>query len=172
MDINNCQFVGRLADDPTYHPATATAPARTTARLLVNRPPSKGGKESKQKYDTVQIVAWGVHAETMANHTHKGKEIGVICEFRSNSFQDKDTKQWKNYAEFMVTYISLGRDSTASKVMKAAEASEVPVATLTSSDLRGLLNHPEVKAAIAREGKVRASAKPEQNKPAAEDPFK
>ncbi len=175
MDVNICTFVGRLAEDPTYHSASGATPARTTARLIVNRPPAKGAN-GKAKYDTIQLVAWGVHAETMANYTARGKEVAITGEYRTNYVPDAKTGG-KNYTEIMVTHISLGRDSTATKVMKAQEDNGEAAPAITASDLQTLLKDPEFLARVAA-NKARSSAKPEEPEivvqavpSKAEDPF-
>ncbi len=121
--------------------------------MIINRPPNK---EGKQNYDTIPLVAWGVHAENLAKYTAKGKEMAIIGEIRTNNVKKPDGS-WQNFFEVMVKEVSFGRDSTAAKIAKATEASELPTASL-AAEVANLLKHPDF---AERLSKMKASAKPE-----------
>lgn len=117
MNINVSILVGRLADDVIYYPAKNGVSSRIVGKLTVNRPPNNSGD---RKNDTIQIVAWGNHAENIAEHTAKGKELAIIGEQRVNNKRpEKKGDTWKNYSEVLVRFVSFGRDSTQQKMMKA-----------------------------------------------------
>jgi single-stranded DNA-binding protein len=135
MDMNIASFTGRLAAAVEYRPGKDGKAGRATARLIVNRPKLGDGD---QRYDTIPVVGWGPHAETLKNYTHKGKEISVRGEIHTHSTRNDDGS-YNNYWELSVERISLGRDSNQVKAQKALGA----VAEQTdAAALRALLSNP------------------------------
>lgn len=119
MDMNCVNLVGRLADNVLYTEGSDGRSSRAVGRLIVNRPP---GNDGVRRYDAIQIVAWGKHADNLARYTSKGKEIGVRGEIRTSAVAPKkDGDEWKNYTEVLIQHISFGRDSQQAKLMKAIQ---------------------------------------------------
>ena len=126
MDLNQVTLVGRLVDAVLYTPGNGTKSSRAVGRLIVNRPPSQDGK---RRYDAIQIVGWGPHADNLAKYTDKGKELGVTGELRVNSVPpQKEGEAWKNYTEVTIRGLSFGRDSNQAKLMKALSGGAETVA--------------------------------------------
>jgi single-strand DNA-binding protein len=120
MDINQVTLVGRLGDKVMYTKGEGDKSSRAVARLIVNRPPRKNSTE--RSYDAIQIVAWGRHADNMAQWTDKGKEIAITGQIRVNNVPPSTPGgEWKNYTEVQISSISFGRDSQQAKVMKALQ---------------------------------------------------
>jgi len=117
MDMNNWTGIGRLADNVLYTEGKEGSSSRAVGRLIINRPP---GQDGQRRYDAIQFVAWGKHADNLAKFTSKGKELGIRGEIRTSSVAPKkEGEEWKNYTEVLVQHISFGRDSTQAKMMKA-----------------------------------------------------
>lgn len=161
MDDNYCSFIGRLAADPIYHPATESCAAHAVGRLIVNRPSTRNGK-NKQEYDTIPFSGWGPHAETLAKHAKKGKEIQIRGQLRHNPVNKNGS--WYNYYEILIEKISLGHDSSAAKLMKATQASGVALADLADLDLDNIFNNPKAQERLRE---LAASLEPSK----ANDPF-
>jgi single-strand DNA-binding protein len=153
MDINQVTLVGRLAENVKYTQGTDATSSRAVARLIVNRPPGKNGE---RRYDAIQVVAWGVHADNMASYTSKGKELAITGELRVNNVAPTTPQgEWKNYTEVQIRTLSFGRDSNNAKVMKALQGTEGTLsaaqAALTATAggdslaAAALANSPEIK---------------------------
>lgn len=150
MDMNNVNLVGRLADDVKYSPASGGVAARATGRLIVNRLP---GKDGKQKYDTIPVVAWGVHAENLAKYSSKGKELGILGEIRANSVPNPDGS-YKNFIEVMIKEISFGRDSARKEVIEEPPMREAAQAALVALGESVVRNATIVRKAAAEREKA------------------
>lgn len=176
MNINNCSFAGRLADNVEFREATDNGAARATGRLIINRPSTK----KDAGYDVIPFVAWGRYAETMAQYTHKGKELALTGSLRTNNARQADGS-YKNYFELVVNLISLGNDAASVKVQKALDvegaqeavgAVEVMKALVKDPELVELVRqrHKELKEKTGKTEKVAVSATPE-TLPTIETPF-
>jgi single-stranded DNA-binding protein len=150
MDLNKNIFIGRLADNVRFYPADKDkkTPARALGRLIVNRPGSR-----TNKYDVIPLVFWDTAAENAATYTSKGKEIGVVCEFRTE-FQPGRTKdEGQTKFEFKVLEITFGADSTTVKTQRAQQQmasmpAEDRAAMTRAMDLLG--GREELKTAVRR----------------------
>ena len=96
--MNNVVLIGRLTRDPElrYLPNGGSATCNFT--LAVDKNMSKEKKvemEAKNQptADFIRIVTWGKLAENVANHTVKGRLVGVQGRINTGSYDDKDGKK-------------------------------------------------------------------------------
>lgn len=90
--MNKVVLIGRLTKDPELKFTPGSGTAVTTFNIAVER---KYKKEGQSEADFIPIVVWGKIAEATANHTAKGKLIGVSGRIETRSYDAKDgTKRY------------------------------------------------------------------------------
>lgn len=84
--MNVTSLVGRLTKDLdlSYTPQ-GTAVGKFT--LAVNRPFKNA--EGNQEADFIQCVVWRKPAETLANYTKKGSQLGVVGRIQTRSYDNQ-----------------------------------------------------------------------------------
>lgn len=80
--MNCVQIVGRLVKNPELRQNSETSVARFT--VAVDR------KYKKDEADFISCVAFGKSAEFVDKYFSKGNRIGIIGEWRSGSYTNKD----------------------------------------------------------------------------------
>lgn len=82
--MNKVILIGRLTKDPdvSFIPTNGKAVVRFS--LAVARP------YKKDEVDFINCKAFGKTAETIANYIRKGKQIAVVGNLRTGSYEDKD----------------------------------------------------------------------------------
>ena len=82
--MNKVILIGRLTKDPdvSFIPTNGKAVVRFS--LAVARP------YKKDEVDFINCKAFGKTAETIANYITKGKQIAVVGNLRTGSYEDKD----------------------------------------------------------------------------------
>ena len=91
MDLNRCEFIGRLGSDPISRFTAGGTPV-TSFSIAVNK--SWMDKKSGQKQESTQwirIVAFRRLAEICGQYLHKGSRVFIAGEFQSRSWQDGDS---------------------------------------------------------------------------------
>ena len=93
--MNKVILLGRLTRDPEVKYTSGAEPmAVCRYTLAVNRSYSKD-KGKEQEADFINIVAFGKRGEWASKYFHKGQQVAVVGELRTNSYDDKDGKrQW------------------------------------------------------------------------------
>ena len=88
--MNNVSLVGRLTKDVELkHTGSQTAVA--TGTLAVNRQFKNANGE--READFINIVAWRKTAETIANYTSKGSQIGITGRIQTRNYEGNDGKR-------------------------------------------------------------------------------
>lgn len=92
--MNNVSLIGRLVRDPELRYIPVSGRAVTNFTIAVDRGLSKEKRqevESKGGYtaDFIDIVAWGVQAENIANYLQKGLQVGIQGRIQTGSYEDK-----------------------------------------------------------------------------------
>lgn len=80
--MNCVQIVGRLVKNPELRQNSETSVARFT--VAVDR------KYKKDEADFISCVAFGKSAEFVDKYFSKGNRIGIVGEWRSGSYTNKD----------------------------------------------------------------------------------
>ena len=96
--MNNVVLIGRLVKDPELRYIPNSGTAVSTFTLAVDKNLSKEKKmemEAKNQptADFIRVVTWGKLAENVANHTVKGRLVGVQGRIQTGSYEDKDGKR-------------------------------------------------------------------------------
>lgn len=100
--MNNVSLIGRLVRDPElrYIPVSGRAVANFT--IAVDKGLSKDKRqeiEAKGGYtaDFIDIVAWGVQAENIANYLKQGLQVGIQGRIQTGSYEDKQGVRRKQF---------------------------------------------------------------------------
>ena len=88
--MNNVSLVGRLTKDIELK-YTGSQTAVATGTLAVNRQFKNANGE--RETDFINIVAWRKTAETIANYTSKGSQIGITGRIQTRSYEGNDGKR-------------------------------------------------------------------------------
>ena len=131
--MNNVVLIGRLVKDPElrYIPNSGTPVATFT--LAVDKNLSKDKKaemESKNQptCDFIRIVVWGKLAENVANHTVKGRLVGVQGRIQTGSYEDKDGKRvfTTDVVSNSVEFLEWGDKQEVPDGFKPADSEDIP----------------------------------------------
>ena len=127
MNYNKVIIAGNLCRDVElkYTPK-GSAVARIT--LAINRTYSTEGGEKKEEVSFVDCDAWGKTAETMGSYLAKGSAILVEGRLKTESWEDKTTKEKKSKLKVVVEQFRFagGKRGEASKTAPAKEAEPAP----------------------------------------------
>ena len=85
--MNNVSLVGRLTKDVELK-YTGSQTAVVAGTLAVNRQFKNANGE--READFINIVAWRKTAETIANYTSKGSQIGITGRIQTRSYDGND----------------------------------------------------------------------------------
>lgn len=86
-DLNLCQFIGRLGQDPETR-YTPSGDAVTTFSIAVGeRWKDKDSGEKKEKTEWVRCVAWRGLAEIAGNYLKKASQVYVAGKFKTRKWQ-------------------------------------------------------------------------------------
>lgn len=98
--FNKCIFMGNLGADPELR-HMQSGQAKLSFRIAVTK--KFRGKDDKIQEVTewVPITMWGKRAEGLAKHLQKGSGVLVECEFRTFSWDDRESGQKKYGYEFV-----------------------------------------------------------------------
>ena len=88
--MNNVSLVGRLTKDVELK-YTGSQTAVVAGTLAVNRQFKNANGE--READFINIVAWRKTAETIANYTSKGSQIGITGRIQTRSYDGNDGKR-------------------------------------------------------------------------------
>ena len=99
MDLNRCQFVGRLTKNPTFYPKGRKGDEHCTFTLAVNRvvPDEEGPKA-----DYIQMALWGPAARIFVEDRQMGDEVMLFGSLRTSMVPLGDGKvefRWEIRAE-------------------------------------------------------------------------
>ena len=85
--MNKVILIGNLTKDAelTFTPGVGKAVAKAT--IAVSRMKNKDGQ---QETDFINLVMWEKKAEALANYTHKGMKIAVVCKIQTRNYENKD----------------------------------------------------------------------------------
>lgn len=89
-DLNLCQFIGRLGQDPEVK-YTPNGKAHTTISLACGQSwKDKDTGEKKEKTEWVRVIFWGKLAEIVGEYLSKGKQVYVSGRMQTRKWQDRD----------------------------------------------------------------------------------
>lgn len=80
--MNTIHLVGRLANDPTFTPASSDAKSRSWVVVAVNRP------TASDDADFIPVTCFGRTAEVVGQWGEKGRQVVVEGHLRSNAWND------------------------------------------------------------------------------------
>jgi len=118
--INNVTIAGRLARDVELRQTAGGKPYAKTC--IVNSRRYKSGDESKEVSTFVEITAWGMQAEWLAE-LGKGRPVIVEGHLTQNEWTDKATGEQRKRIEInaeRVTPLDWGKGATAENRQDAA----------------------------------------------------
>lgn len=84
MSLNTVTLTGRIGNDPELK-YFESGSCKASASLAVDE-----FVKAEKRTSWIPIEAWGKTAEVIANHTSKGKQIGVQGSLIADSYQDKE----------------------------------------------------------------------------------
>lgn len=86
--MNKVVLIGRLTKDPElrFTATKGTAVARFT--LAVNR--KYKGENGEYEADFIQCIAYGKPGETIAQYMTKGRQLAIVGNIRTGSYEDKE----------------------------------------------------------------------------------
>ena len=91
--MNKVVLIGRLTKDPElrFTATKGTAVARFT--LAINR--KYKGENGEYEADFIQCTAYGKPGETIAQYMTKGRQLAIVGNIRTGSYEDKEgTKRY------------------------------------------------------------------------------
>lgn len=89
QDYQNCQFVGKLLDDPEVRYSSDTQQANATFKLMVHRGKDKNGENKGA--DFPRFKAFGKTAENIEKYCHKDDKLFIQkSHFRTSSYTDRN----------------------------------------------------------------------------------
>lgn len=84
MSLNTVTLTGRVGNDPEikyFESGSCKASVSLAVDEFIN---------GEKRTNWIPIEAWGKTAEIIANHTSKGKQIGIQGSLKADSYQDKE----------------------------------------------------------------------------------
>ena len=84
--MNKILLIGRLTKEPELS-FTNSGVAVCKFTLAVNR---RFKREGQQEADFIPVVVWNKQAESTANYTKKGNQIGIVGRIETRSYEAKD----------------------------------------------------------------------------------
>lgn len=124
--MNNCIFIGRLANTPELRDAGDTKVANFS--IAVNRKYKSNG-ELRDEVSFLDMVAWDKGAETIAKYFDKGDSIILYCSAKQEVWEDKDTSKKRSKVVFRVERFEFPPANSKNKSNGSAdnEDSGIPV---------------------------------------------
>jgi single-strand DNA-binding protein len=133
VDLNKCNFIGRLTKPPKYLEAGSEGQDRCTFTVAINRVvPDANGPTA----DYIPCVIWGPEAKHFCECRGVGDEVGVIGRIRT-SMVHKAGGTPNFFWEVRVDEISYGRKSMKNLTPKTQDANTSAVSTLNSEFSHG-----------------------------------
>ena len=100
--MNECKFIGRLAQDPEVR-YTKAGRAVASFSIAVNRESVKEGGSSLA--DFIPVVVWGTLAESCGNTLSKGNQIFASGRLQVRSYETTDGQK-RRVTELVASFIS------------------------------------------------------------------
>lgn len=88
-DLNQCQFIGRLGDNPTMRQTQNGEPMATFSIAVSDRWTDKQGNR-QEKTEWVNITAFGKLAEIMGQYLTKGSQVFIQGKFTTRKYTDNN----------------------------------------------------------------------------------
>ena len=88
-DLNQCQFIGRLGDNPTMRQTQNGEPMATLSIAVSDRWTDKQGNR-QEKTEWVNITAFGKLAEIMGQYLSKGSQVFIQGKFTTRKYTDNN----------------------------------------------------------------------------------
>ena len=101
-DLNRCDFIGRLGQDPELKYSAAGNPICNFSIAVGSQWKSKDTGEKKESVEWVRIVVFGPLAEICAKYLDKGKQVYVSGRLQNRSWDDPNTGEKKYTTEVVV----------------------------------------------------------------------
>jgi single-strand DNA-binding protein len=101
MNYNRCVFAGNLTRDPELRNTPQGTPVCQFS-IATNRKWTAESGEKKEEVTFLDCEAWGKSAENVAQYFKKGKPIFVQARAKTESWEDKTTKQKRSKIKFVV----------------------------------------------------------------------
>lgn len=120
MSISNkVQFIGRVGGDPQVT-VISSDKKKVTFSIATNESYKDKNGEKKTITDWHNIVAWGKLADIIEKYVKKGSELLIDARHKTDSWEDKETKEKKYSSYFLASEIKF----FGSKTTEAAQAEE------------------------------------------------
>lgn len=121
--MNSCSFIGNLTRDPEMK-FTTGGTAVCNFSIAMNRKYKTAGGEAREEVTYLDLVAWQKTAELVGEYLKKGRQVGVTCRVRQETWEDKETGAKRSKLVFDVnelTFIGGNRDEGSTDSEPAAE---------------------------------------------------
>jgi len=96
--MNNSCFTGRFTKNPELQEVGDKKKVNFNLAVARNFKNAEGVVEA----DYLQFEAWGTTAENICKFFKQGRMIGITATARSESWEDKETKEMKYNTKFLV----------------------------------------------------------------------
>lgn len=123
-NFNKCIFVGRMTNEPTLRYSNSGV-AIGGFRLAVNRK-----YKDRELVTFIPVVTWNKLAEIVKEHQHKGSEVLVEGELRTNSWEDEKTGAKRSRLEVhanTVEFLGPPRKKTEETPAPPPSEDEIPI---------------------------------------------
>ena len=88
-DLNRCEFIGRLGNDPEIR-YTADGKAVASLSLACGEQWKDKQGQKQEKTEWIRVTAFGRLAEIIGEYLKKGSQVYISGKWRTNKWQDKD----------------------------------------------------------------------------------
>lgn len=88
-DLNQCQFIGRLGDNPTMRQTQNGEPMATFSIAVSEKWTDKQGNR-QEKTEWVNITAFGKLAQIMGQYLTKGSQVFIQGKFTTRKYTDNN----------------------------------------------------------------------------------
>jgi len=89
MSLNQCTFIGRLGADPELR-FIQSGKAVCNFSVAVDSVWKDRDGEKQKHTEWVRVQVWGAQAENCAKYLAKGREVCVVGEMRTRTYDDKE----------------------------------------------------------------------------------
>lgn len=100
-NLNRCVFMGNCVRDPELR-ATPKGTPICQFSLAINREFKMESGEKREEVFYADIEAWGKQGETIAKYVTKGKPLYVECRAKTDSWEDKNTKEKRSRTKYVL----------------------------------------------------------------------
>ena len=127
-DLNQCNFIGRLGDDPDVHYLPTGSAVVNFSIAVGSKWKDKNSGETKESTEWVRLVAFGKTAEIVGEYLRKGSQVFVTSSCRTRKWQDQNGAD-RYTTEFVVDNMQMlgsRQQSSNGQANQAAPQAQAP----------------------------------------------